>query len=64
MRQGAVIDDGPPARVLAAGNEALLATTGLTPPPAARLAAALGLDAVPATAPELVQALLEVAPRA
>jgi hypothetical protein len=64
MREGVVIDDGPPGRVLAARNEALLGTTGLTPPPAARLAAALGLDAVPATAPALVQALLEAAPRA
>jgi energy-coupling factor transport system ATP-binding protein len=29
MRDGSVVDDGPPGRILGAGNEALLASTGL-----------------------------------
>ncbi len=29
MRDGSIVDDGPPGRVLGAGNEALLASTGL-----------------------------------
>ena len=31
MRDGSIVDDGPPGRVLGAGNEALLASTGLAP---------------------------------
>lgn len=57
MREGVVIADGPPAGVLTMTNQALLATTGLTPPPAARIAAAIGLDTVPSSATELLAAL-------
>ena len=57
MRDGAVIDDGPPGRVLAAANAAVLASSGLTPPPIARVAAALGLASAPADVPSLLAAL-------
>jgi energy-coupling factor transporter ATP-binding protein EcfA2 len=57
MRDGVVVADGPPSRVLTTGNEELLATTGLTPPPAARIAAALGLATVPTSAAELLELL-------
>lgn len=43
MRHGEVIADGSPAAVLGGGQAPLLASTGLTPPPTARIAAALGL---------------------
>ena len=46
MREGQAIADGPPSELLAVPNQALLRTTGLTPPPAARIAAALGLKSV------------------
>jgi energy-coupling factor transport system ATP-binding protein len=46
MRTGQVVADGPPADVFAPGNHGLLASTGLTAPPAARVAARIGLDAV------------------
>lgn len=58
MREGKVIADGPPGELLAVPNQGLLATTGLTPPPAARIAAALGLGVVPASAAALVEALV------
>jgi energy-coupling factor transport system ATP-binding protein len=56
MRFGEVVADGPPAQVFAPANIELLASTGLRPPPAARIAALMGLSAVPADA----QALLAV----
>jgi energy-coupling factor transporter ATP-binding protein EcfA2 len=43
MRQGEIIADGPPRTVLGGGQADPLTSTGLTPPPAARLAHALGL---------------------
>jgi energy-coupling factor transport system ATP-binding protein len=58
MREGKVIADGLPSELLAVPNQALLGTTGLTPPPAARIAAALGLGVVPENAAALVRALL------
>jgi energy-coupling factor transporter ATP-binding protein EcfA2 len=58
MREGEVVADGLPDEVLAMANQALLRTTGLTPPPAARIAAALGLAVVPANAEALVEALV------
>jgi len=57
MREGIVIADGPPSELLSAPNQALLASTGLTPPPAARIASALGLTLVPRTAAGLIEAL-------
>ena len=57
MRQGEVIVDGPPSSVLAAGNAGLLATSGLTPPPLAQVAAALGLNPAPADVRSLLAAL-------
>ena len=56
MRQGEVIADGAPAEVLDGRNAALLATTGLEPPIAARIGARLGLGSTP-TATALVEAL-------
>ncbi len=47
MRDGLVVADGPPATVLAAANDALLASTGLEPPPLALLAAQLDIGGVP-----------------
>jgi len=46
MRDGVVVADGPPEIVFAPANRELLASTGLTPPPAARMASRMGLDAV------------------
>jgi energy-coupling factor transporter ATP-binding protein EcfA2 len=57
MRQGTVIADGLPSELLAVANQGLLGTTGLTPPPAARIAAALGFAVVPANAMALVEML-------
>jgi len=57
MRQGEVILDGPPDVVFRPDNEALLASTGLTAPPAARIAARLGLNGVPADAESLIALL-------
>jgi energy-coupling factor transporter ATP-binding protein EcfA2 len=59
MREGRVIADGPPNELLAVSNEGVLRTTGLAPPPAARIAAALGLAIVPASAAALVEALVQ-----
>ena len=58
MREGKVIADGLAGELLAVTNQGLLGTTGLTPPPAARIAAALGLAVVPATAAALLEALV------
>lgn len=57
MRAGRVILDGPPADVFAGRHAELLASTGLVPPPAARIAAQLGLETVPPDAPSLLAAL-------
>ncbi len=59
MRQGEIVADGPPWTILAEGNAALLASTGLEPPPLAVLAAWLGLDAMPATPAALLEAVVE-----
>ena len=57
MRDGVVVADGPPAVVFAPANADLLASTGLTPPPAARIAARMGLSIVPLDADELLAAI-------
>ncbi len=57
MREGTIVADGPPATVFAPSNRELLASTGLTPPPAARIAARLRLGAVPLDAAGLLAAL-------
>ena len=57
MRAGEVVADGPPDEVFAAANRALLASTGLTPPPTARISALLGLDP-PALDPATLLAVL------
>jgi energy-coupling factor transport system ATP-binding protein len=57
MRAGEVVADGPPSIVFAPAGRGLLASTGLTPPPAARLAARMGLDPVPLDAAGLLAAL-------
>ena len=54
MRDGVVVADGPPEVVFAPANRELLASTGLTPPPAARIAARMGLAAVPLDAQALL----------
>jgi energy-coupling factor transport system ATP-binding protein len=58
MRDGVVVADAPPATVFGPANRALLASTGLTPPPTARIAARLGLEGVPLDVPSLLAALL------
>ena len=57
MRAGEVVADGPPGEVFAPAGRGLLASTGLTPPPAARIAARMGLDTVPLDAAGLLAAL-------
>jgi energy-coupling factor transport system ATP-binding protein len=57
MRAGVIVADGQPASVFAPVNAALLASTGLTPPPAARIAARLGLATVSLDAATLLEAL-------
>ncbi len=57
MRDGIVVADGPPERVFAPAGLDLLTSTGLTPPPAARVAARMGLDIVPLDAAGLLRAL-------
>ena len=57
MRDGVVVADGPPEQVFAPAGFELLASTGLTPPPAARIAARMGLDVVPFDAASLLAAL-------
>jgi energy-coupling factor transport system ATP-binding protein len=57
LRDGAVVADEPPERVFAPDGLDLLASTGLTPPPAARVAARMGLDLVPLDAAGLLRAL-------
>jgi len=57
MRAGEIVADGPPRDVFAPANRSLLASTGLTPPPAARVAYRMGLDDVPLDAATLLAAL-------
>ena len=57
LREGQIVADGPPRTVFAAALADLLATTGLTPPPAARIGGRLGLASVPLDAAELVTLL-------
>jgi energy-coupling factor transporter ATP-binding protein EcfA2 len=57
MRLGEVIADGPPATVLTEADAELLATTGLRPPPLARIAARLGLPSAPVDAETLLASL-------
>jgi energy-coupling factor transport system ATP-binding protein len=57
MRDGVVVADGPPEHVFAPSGFELLTSTGLTPPPAARVAARMGLDTVPLDADSLLRAL-------
>jgi energy-coupling factor transport system ATP-binding protein len=57
MRDGVIVADGPPEEVFAPAGFELLASTGLTPPPAARVAARMGLDVVPLDASGLLRAL-------
>ncbi len=57
LREGIVVADGPPEQVFAPAGLDLLASTGLTPPPAARVAALMGLEVVPLDADELLRAL-------
>ena len=55
LRAGRVVADGPPGQVLAPANATLLASTGLEPPPIARLAGRLGLAApLPLTVGDLL----------
>lgn len=57
MRGGQVIADGPPDEVLSAAQADLLVSTGLTPPPAALVAAMLGLPGFHGDADALLAAL-------
>jgi len=57
MRDGEVVADGPPEVVFAPVNRDLLASTGLTPPPTARIAARIGLASVPLDVAALLAAL-------
>jgi energy-coupling factor transport system ATP-binding protein len=57
MRDGVVVADGPPEQVFAPAGFELLASTGLTPTPAARIAARLRLDVVPFDAAGLLASL-------
>jgi ABC-type sulfate/molybdate transport systems ATPase subunit len=57
MRAGEVVADGAPEEVFVPANGALLASTGLTLPPAARIAARLDLDVAVLDVPGLLAAL-------
>jgi energy-coupling factor transport system ATP-binding protein len=57
MRDGEVVLDGPPGDVFAPGRWEILESTGLTAPPAIRVAAAMGLELVPPDAESLLRAL-------
>jgi hypothetical protein len=57
MRSGVVVADGPPREVFSPARRELLASTGLTPPPAARIAALARLEEVPLDVPDLLAAL-------
>jgi len=60
MRHGEVVADDEPGAIFAPERAELLASTGLTPPPTARIAARLGIREVPAGWRELL-ALIESA---
>jgi energy-coupling factor transporter ATP-binding protein EcfA2 len=64
MRGGQVVADGPPSAIFAPADRELLGSTGLTPPPAARIAERLGLAEVPLDAAGLLSALAAGAGRA
>jgi energy-coupling factor transport system ATP-binding protein len=57
MRGGEIVDDGHPTRVLSAANAPTLAATGLTPPPVALVAEALGVSPARLTIDGLLAAL-------
>jgi energy-coupling factor transporter ATP-binding protein EcfA2 len=57
MRDGVVVADGPPEQVFAPAGFDLLSSTGLTPPPAARVAARMGLEVVPLDGEGLLRVL-------
>jgi energy-coupling factor transport system ATP-binding protein len=57
MAGGRVLADGPSDRILSAASTSLLAGTGLVPPPAARIAARLGVPGVPRDAATLLASL-------
>ena len=57
MRDGQLVLDGPPGEVFASDQTSLLASTGLVPPPAARIAARLRPFAAPADAAALLRLL-------
>jgi energy-coupling factor transporter ATP-binding protein EcfA2 len=46
MRAGQVVADGPPAVVFAPEGRGILSSTGLVPPPAARIAVRMGVETV------------------
>ena len=57
MRGGEIVADGPPDRILGPDLRDVLTSTGLIAPPAARIAARLGLPGVPRDADELLARL-------
>jgi energy-coupling factor transport system ATP-binding protein len=57
MRAGEVVADGSPADIFAPANGDTLASTGLTPPPAARIGARMGLETVTLDAADLLAAI-------
>jgi energy-coupling factor transport system ATP-binding protein len=57
MRRGEIVLDASPAVAFAPQNAALLESTGLRPPPAARIATRLGLKAAPADVASLLAML-------
>jgi energy-coupling factor transport system ATP-binding protein len=59
MRYGEVVLDGAPSEVFAPTNVELLASTGIRPPTAARIAALMGLPIVPGDADQLLRAIAE-----
>jgi energy-coupling factor transport system ATP-binding protein len=62
MRAGEIVADGPPREIFAAANRSLLASTGLTPPPTARISALLGIDPPALDLASLLDALRGSAP--
>jgi energy-coupling factor transport system ATP-binding protein len=58
MRLGEVVADGPPAEVLTVSNAQILTSTGLNPPPAAQVSAAIGLRSSPLDVDSLIAELL------
>jgi energy-coupling factor transport system ATP-binding protein len=62
MRQGEIVLDDAPGVVFSVQHTGMLASTGLRPPPASRIAALLGLGDVPADADELLRLLARRSP--